>query len=319
MRVVSEGNSLLDRFLRGVLSSFGTTPEEALRRLGTVPTVLSSLFVRRTSRLYDYLGPQPALGHFLNVGWWENPSEEWTPPETFDMTDRCRELVRQVGREADLGPDSHLLDVGFGYGEQDRIFLNEFDCGRITGINITETQVHEAYHRLDSTSSSHRMSFTVGDAVRLPYPSGQFDRLVALESPFHFRSREDFLREAFRVLEPGGKLVLTDIIDGYPKEDTPISYRLLSRFHDTFWQVPAENRYRAGEYRLILEDMGFTGIELKDVTENTLIPGAVRYLRWRLDRAPTWLRIPAYPFLRAVINFYGSGYFRYVIVRACKP
>jgi ubiquinone/menaquinone biosynthesis C-methylase UbiE len=314
-----KSNSWIDRILRGVLKPFGTTPEAVSRRIGVVPIVLGSLFVRQTDRLYDYIGSQPGLGSFLNVGWWEEPSEEWSPPESFDMTKQCGALVRRVGEKAELGAEANLLDVGFGYGEQDRIFLDEFDCGRITGINITSSQVQEAYRKLDRFVSRDRVALTTGDAVSLPFAASSFNRLIALESPFHFHTRKDFLQEAYRVLKPGSKMVITDIINGYPEGEAPLSDQMMGLVHDYYWQVDDENYCTIDDYRDQLSRAGFNRLHLEDVTERTLVPGLTRYLRWRLEKEPAHLRWPAKPFVNWALNFYSSGYLRYVIVTARKP
>lgn len=311
--------SLVDRILGILLYPFDMTPEGFLRRLGVIPTIIGSIFVRQTYRLYDYIGTQPGLGHFLNVGWWEDPDEDWTPPDTFDMTDRCQALVRKVADRANLNADSNLLDVGFGYGEQDRIFLDEYDCGRITGINITLSQVQTARERLLDRFDGDRICFNLGDAVQLPYPENTFNTIIALESPFHFHTRKQFLKEARRVLEKGGRLIMTDIINGYPQGEAPLPQRIFSIVHNVYWQVNAENHSTSEQYRRRLNELNFENVEVQDITENTLVPGITRYLRWRVLQQASILRFFAYPFVKWALSFYRSKYLRYVIASAKKP
>jgi microcystin synthetase protein McyJ len=309
----------LDRVLEFFLIPFDATPEDVLHRLGVVPTVAASFFVQGTHRLYDYIGTQPGLGRFLNVGWWEDYEQSWEPTDEFDMTEQCARLVRKVGRRAGLDAQSDLLDVGFGYGEQDRIFRDEFNCGSITGINITKNQVRTARDRFRSLESGDRAVFHVGNAVRLPYPDEEFSHLIALESPFHFKTRERFLEEAFRVLEPGGRLVVTDIINGYKKGQAPLRDRLIAFLHNVYWQVADENHCTVGEYDDLLLQKGFTDVKLDEVTERTLVPGITRYLRWRMFHNSNWMSIPARPVVQLGLDFYRSGYLRYVLASARRP
>lgn len=309
---------MLDRAVRFLLKPFRTTPEELARRLGVIPTILGSAFVRQTSRLYDYIGNQPGLGHFLNVGWWETTNKDWSPAESFSMTDQCEALVRKVASAADLNEESRLLDVGFGYGEQDRIFLEDFNCGRIVGINITASQVRKARDLVSEVPGSERFSPHVGDAVNLPYRDESFNRLIALESPFHFHTRGDFIPEAYRVLEPGGRFVATDIINGYDPGEAPLSQRLFGIGHNTYWQVDRENHCTMEAYERLMEDAGFVDVTVQDVTDRTLTPGITRYLRWRTHQQPFWLRTAIKPVVNWALSFYRSNYLRYVIVTAQK-
>lgn len=108
--------SFLDRLRNLLTMPLRALPEEVVRRLGVVPTIRVSTFARQTSRLYDFIGTQPGLGRFLNVGWWEETETVDPSTQDFNMTDRCARLVRKVGSLAELNESTRLLDVGFGDG-----------------------------------------------------------------------------------------------------------------------------------------------------------------------------------------------------------
>lgn len=311
-----EEQSYFDRILDALSAPFRVLPEEVVQRLGVVPTILASAFVRQTSRLYDFIGTQPGLGRFLNVGWWEETESVEPTTEEFDMRNRCERLVHEVGSMADLDGSTRLLDVGFGYGEQDRVFLDEFDCGEIVGVNITTKQVRSARDELEDHSKSERLHYHVGDAVELPYDDDSFNCLIALESPFHFHTRGKFLKEAFRVLEPGGRFVATDIINGHPPGKAPLPQRLRGLLHNTYWQVDRDNHIQPSTYERKLEETGFDDVRVNDVSERTLIPGITHYMRWRTHRQPAWLRYPMSPLVKWAVDFYKSDYLRYVTVQA---
>lgn len=134
---------------------------------------------------------------------------------------------------AALDEYDYLITDGFSeqlyYYTLDRLELPNFDgvslleigCGLGAGLNLlARTVPGPMYHGLDicdtairrakSMFSRHNMQFVCGDAENLPFDSAQYDVIINIESCHNYPDVSQFLREASRVLKPGGKLAIID-------------------------------------------------------------------------------------------------------------
>lgn len=318
MAVVFYKQNLFHRTMAVVLKPFGLRPGEFFEKLGVVGTVLASAFVRNPEELYNYIGDQPGLGKYLNLGWWDHgPIKDWNKDDELEMKENCDELVRKVANLADIDDDDQILDVGFGFGEQDILLADEFEFQSLVGINITYPQVKTARDRARNNGFDN-MNFLKGDAVKLPFKDNSFDKILAIESPFHFRTRDQFFDEAHRVLRSEGTLVTADIIYKYPPGDGPLEKRIFEAIHDWYWQVPEENHSTPSMYKTELENHGFRNVDVNDVTDNVIVPGIITYIYWRANTINWAVRTMINPILNWGIDFYESGHLRYVLSKSKK-
>jgi cyclopropane fatty-acyl-phospholipid synthase-like methyltransferase len=242
------------------------------------------------AQLYDRSGPWFGERRYFNQGYWRDEPASW---------DAAGDAMAQLlGEVAGLGPGQRVLDAGFGWGEQDRYWLDVFEPARIVGLNLSVRQVEWARQHLDRSGYGDRVDFQVGSATNMPVAGASFDRVVALESAHHFDTREAFFAEAFRVLVPGGRLALVDIVPMPSRADDlgrALAQSAMRRGNSSM--MPRANVQDRNQLGRALVAAGFVGVDVVSIREHVYAPAAsylaaqqrAGTLRWR----PSYLDDPA--------------------------
>jgi tocopherol O-methyltransferase len=106
-----------------------------------------------------------------------------------------------------------ILDVGCGMGGSS-MYLADNLRASVTGISLSRRQVSMAYAKARSLGQE-QVKFLVEDALAMDsLPDQSFDVVWSLESCEQFFDKPAFLRQAYRVLRPGGTLVLATWCSG---------------------------------------------------------------------------------------------------------
>ncbi len=243
-------------------------PEHPVREtLRYVNWLLNPLHGLGVTNVYDLLSSRSpaAAGLYLNLGYWE---------DARNLDEACEGMAALVADTAEMGSTDIVLDVGFGFGDQDIYWARTYRPAQIIGLNITASQVELARQRVGELSLADRIDLRLGSATHMPLAANSVDKVVALESAFHFDTRERFFEEAYRVLRPGGRLVLADIIPMPPTQG--LAKRLAQRWS---WRqasgkfvIPNANAYTREHYASKLQRVGFIGGEVRSIRDQVYRP-----------------------------------------------
>ena len=124
-----------------------------------------------------------------------------------------RKATLELARLADIRADEHVVDVGGGVGGPARTLAAEFGC-HVTVIDITEEFCRVGELLTARTGLSGSVAFETGSALDMPFPDSGFDVAWTQHSTMNIAAKEQLYGEIYRVLRPGGRLAMHEIMAG---------------------------------------------------------------------------------------------------------
>tara|TARA_B110001450_G_scaffold248372_1_gene264476 strand:+ start:111 stop:863 length:753 start_codon:yes stop_codon:yes gene_type:complete len=123
--------------------------------------------------------------------------------------------VHRIWKEAMMDwlaprPSQKLLDVAGGTGDISFKFLKRAGFGHATVLDITENMLIEGRKRAEADQVLDSLNWVVGDAMALPFADNSFDVYTISFGIRNVTRPQEALNEAFRVLRPGGRLMVLE-------------------------------------------------------------------------------------------------------------
>jgi SAM-dependent methyltransferase len=155
------------------------------------------------------------------------------------------QLYAAVAGAAELsGKD--VLEVGCGRGGGTAFVFERFAPRSMTGLDLAR----RAIARCRARYARPGLQFVAGNAESLPFADGTFDAVLSIESTHCYPDPPSFFREVYRVLRPGGFLLLADLRSSAPTSEGVFA------------------REDVEQLRRQLSDAGFHALEQEDITAN---------------------------------------------------
>lgn len=180
--------------------------------------------------------------------------------------------------------DDVVLDAGCGIGGS-AIWLAKNYNVHVIGITISEKQLEEAKNLSLKNGVNPVTNFYKRDFLNSGFDNESFSVVWAIESVCHAENKKDFLKEAYRLLKNGGRLVVDD---GFLLRDVKdeSEKKNLNAFLEG---MALSNLAYESEFKKSLEEVGFKNIKIYDKVKETL-PSAKKIYKMSIFSYPvSWV------------------------------
>jgi cyclopropane fatty-acyl-phospholipid synthase-like methyltransferase len=234
----------------GPFDGLGNTMNQPL-----IPARVGLMYDRLTAISHDVLGDN------FHLGYWDNPRAN-EPPDSIEAATRRLTAVLITMLAPQEGDT--VLDIGSGLGAP-AIALAQRRDTVVRGITVSADQVRAANRAAHAAAASDRVTFQYGDATEPAFPPDTFDAAWAIESLCHLPTRDRALAGTARVLKPGGRLLVADVMLTAP---VPAARR--QRLEDYTERFMMTTPPTPQQYRSELENAGFCITQHHNLTPHVL-------------------------------------------------
>lgn len=184
----------------------------------------------------------------LHYGIWDQSTQNFH--EALENTNKT------LFEAAEIKAGDAVLDAGCGVGGAAFYINSRCPESKVTGISLSSNQIKQANKRLQSSGLENRLNFQVADFTDTPFEDESFDVVWACESVCHADNKADFLKEAYRLLKPGGRLVMFDFYLTPEGQKDPKDY--INKWKQT-WAI--SNYAAIDEFSNQLNELNYSDIQ----------------------------------------------------------
>ncbi|PZX10754.1 bifunctional demethylmenaquinone methyltransferase/2-methoxy-6-polyprenyl-1,4-benzoquinol methylase UbiE [Celeribacter halophilus] len=176
-------------------------------------------------------------------------------------------------------PGQRLLDVAGGTGDISFRFLKRAPGAKSVVLDMTESMLVEGRKRAEAAQMADSLDWVTGDAMQLPFEDNQFDVYTISFGIRNVTRIQDALSEAYRVLKPGGRLMVLEFsqlpnpmmqkaYDLYSFNVIPRMGQMIAGDHDSYQYLVESIRKFPDQdtFAQMIRTAGFSNVKYRNLT-----------------------------------------------------
>ncbi len=225
---------------------------------------MSNALYRQIQEFYDASSGlwEQVWGEHMHHGYYGRDGNLKKLDRRQAQIDLIEELLKWAQERTSDRPQT-ILDVGCGIGGSS-LYLAEKFGAQVTGITLSPVQANRARERAEAAGLTAKTDFQVANALEMPFADNSFDLVWSLESGEHMPDKEKFLQECYRVLKPGGRLILATWCHRPTTETTPLTSQERQHLQAIYRVYCLPYVISLPEYTEIVERCGFKDLRVDD-------------------------------------------------------
>lgn len=199
------------------------------------------------------------FGDNFHFGYFKTPED--------DLNRATNNLVDELASLGKLGPTTEILDAGCGIGAP-AVYLHDKFGSDITGISTSEKGVDLANCRIQGNTYKNKVRFMVSDMIATDFPDASFDVIWVMESSHLIKNKKLLFDEFYRLLKPGGEILLADVM-------VRKKFNMIFKLINVLKLINVIKTFGKGKaatpesYKELLIRSGFENIFVRDISKET--------------------------------------------------
>ena len=211
----------------------------------------------------------------LHYGYWDS--------STKSFHEALLNLNNILAGYANITKKDTVLDAGCGVGGSSIWLAKNIGCKAI-GISLNANQVEKATTQALHEGVQHLASFQQRDYTSTGFTNASFTVVWAVESVCHVPDKSDFIKEAFRLLKPGGRLIVADF---FKKENLQGEDAEQVKRWANGWAI--EDYATKESFVKQLTEAGFSNIKFENANKNIMRSAKRLYRAYFIGFIPSFL------------------------------